>query len=284
MENLSGSETVSGSDTVSGTGGDTLFTFDPINAMSRKRRNKKLETMKCWPQVKHMLDNGIPLSEIVHYIQHTRKEYTNVKPNSLRVMINQWLGGLDNRKRLIDHRIPVRHINLINSNAERLDPIDAMNMLFAIQMDRVLMTYDKEKQKKTLNKDNGQALKLAMDMLNSLASMQNVGDPRIVMGKSMASPNASAEQRIDSTLAQMDRIKKAMEDRWGSTAAEVLMNPESRNKLFNAVNKIRKTAGTTMAQLIQDNTQKAEESSVMGTQIIEVLNDSDDIEAEFRDG
>jgi len=284
MENLSGSETVSGSDTVSGTGGDTLFTFDPINAMSRKRRNKKLETMKCWPQVKHMLDNGIPLSEIVHYIQHTRKEYTNVKPNSLRVMINQWLGGLDNRKRLIDHRIPVRHINLINSNAERLDPIDAMNMLFAIQMDRVLMTYDKEKQKKTLNKENNQALKLAMDMLNSLASMQNVGDPRIVMGKSMASPNASAEQRIDSTLAQMDRIKKAMEDRWGSTAAQVLMNPESRNKLFNAVNKIRKTAGTTMAQLIQDNTQKAEESSVMGTQIIEVLNDSDDIEAEFRDG
>lgn len=280
MENVSGSASVSdGVSGLSGTGGDTLFSFDPINAVSKKRRNKKLEAMQCWPQVKHMLDNGLPVVEIVHYIQNTRKEYTHVKPNSLRMIIYQWLGSISNRKRLVDHRIPVRHVSLINSNQERIDPIDAMNMLFAIQMDRVLMGYERERQKGKLEKENGPTLKLAMEMLSSLADMQRGSDPRPLTSKGGSVPTETS--RMDSTLAQMDRIKKVFEERWGSTAAEVMLNPESRNKLFNAIHKVRKTSGIAMTELIQRNTEKAKE---MGGPIIEVFgNDSEEIEAEFHD-
>lgn len=280
-------DNVSGQETVSGTGGDTLFSFDPVNAMSRKRRSKKLESMQCWPQVKHMLDNGIAVPEIVHYIQITRKEYTNVKPQSLTTIIYQWLGSLDNRKRLIDYRVPVKHLNLIKSNSERVDPIDGMNMLFALHMDRVLMAYDKEKQKKAPSKDNNKMIEIAMDMLNSLAQMQGVGDPKMMSLKNPT--NSTTEQRVDGTLAQMDRIKKQFEERWGSTAAQVLLDPESRNKLFNAVNKIRKTAGPTMARIIEENSRKANEASTIeAQQTIEGIYDNEDgtttIDASFESG
>jgi hypothetical protein len=105
--------------------------------------------------------------------------------------------------------------------------------------------------------------------------MQKV-DPRNKM-------NASAptnEQRMDGTLAQMDRIKKMFEERWGGTAAKVLMDPDSRNRLFNAVHKIRKTTTINMAELIQKNSEQAEKAG--GTQVIEVLNDSI-IDSEFSE-
>jgi hypothetical protein len=272
-------DTVSGStthhDSVSGTGGEALFSFDHTQVMSRKRRNKKLESLVCWPQVKHMLDNGTPIPDIVHYIQVTRKEYVDIKAESLRSMLNQWLSNAVNRNKLIDHRVPVRHLNLINSNQERIDPVDAMNMLFAVQMDRVLMGFEKEKARKTLDKDNTANLRLSMDMLSSLNSMQAT-DPRVAI---KAGIPTSSEARMDGTLAQMDRIKKMFEDRWGGTAAKVLMDPDSRNRLFNAVNKIRKTSSVTMSDLIQKNSEQAAMSDI---QVIEVSNDAI-IESDFQD-
>jgi hypothetical protein len=273
MDNVSGhTDSVSG---VSGSGGETLFSFDPTQVMSRKRRNKKLESLTCWPQVKHMLDNGTPIAEIVHYIQVTRKEYVEVKSQSLHTMLNQWLSNVENRNKLIDHRVPVRHLNLINSNRERIDPVDAMNMLFAVQMDRVLMSFEKEKAKKVIDKDNTGNMRLAMDMLGSLNTMQAT-DPRAAI---KAGIPASSEARMDGTLAQMDRIKKMFEDRWGGTAAKVLMDPDSRNRLFNAVNKIRKTSSVTMSELINKNSEQASMSDI---QVIEVTNDSI-IESDFQD-
>lgn len=252
-----------------GSGGESLFAYDPLQAMSKRRRNKKLEGMKCWPQVKNMISNGTPVSEIVHYIQNTRKEYVDVKNASLITIINQWIayGG-----KTLDTRIPTKHINLINSNKERIEPIDAMNMLFAIQMDRVLIGYEKEKKTQTLTKDNNGAMSLAIEMLNSIDSMQKI-DPRI--------PKAgSGLEKTDSTLAQMDRIKKLFEDRWGGTAAKVLMDPESRNRLFNAVHKIRKTSSVTMSSILQKNSEQAES---IDTQVIEVSSD-DIIDTDFSEG
>lgn len=269
-------DSVSGSieDSVSGTGGDSLFSFDHTQVMSRKRRNKKLESLQCWPQVKHMLDNGTPIAEIVHYVQVTRKEYVDIKPESLRTMINQWLSNAVNRNKLIDHRVPVRHLNLINSNQERIDPVDAMNMLFAVQMDRVLMSFEKERARKATDRDNTGNLRLAMDMLSTLNTMQAT-DPRAAI---KAGIPQSSEARMDGTLAQMDRIKKMFHDRWGGTAAKVLMDPDSRNRLFNAVSKIRKTSSVAMSDLIQKNSDQAAMSDI---QVIEVSSEPSSDESDF---
>lgn len=276
-------DTVSGAvdisvDTVSSVaiaGESSLFSFDPIQTMSRKRRKKKLEAMKCWPEVKHMLDNGIPVRDIVHYIQVDRKEYTSVTPASLRTIINQWCGSLVNRNKLIDHRIPVRHLNLINSNNERIDPVDAMNMLFAIQMDRVLIMYQKEQQAGKTYAENTSNLKLATDMLRILNDMMQT-DPRAFGRKVSSVVPATNEGKMDSSLMALDRLKKQFEERYGATAASVMMNPESRNRLFNAVSRIRKTGDLTVTSLIERNTEAAQQLEVKNTQIIEVSTDEGD--------
>jgi hypothetical protein len=250
-----GSEAVSG-EAVSGgevipSGGDTLFQFDPLDTMSRKRRAKKLESLECWPQVKHMLDNSKPIAEIVHFIQVTRKEFTQVKPQTLKGMLHHWLSSATNRSRLVDHRIPVRHLNLINSNQDRIDPIDAMNMLFAIQMDRVLIDYEKERQRQSTNKTTTASLKLAMDMVKALDSLQTEVHSHTVK---VTNTSSTIEQKIDGSLAQMDRMKKIFEERWGKQAAQVMLNDESRNKIFNAISKIRKTSSESFSQIIEQNT------------------------------
>ena len=240
------------------TTGRELFTYDPIDTVRPSKRQQKIVQMACWPKVKNMLENGVAIKDIVWYIQNVAKEYTHVKPESLRTIIHQWLGNLDNRKNFVDRRVPVRHLNLIAQNTDRIDPIDAMNVLYAIQMERILWVFDDERDKRKLDPDNNANIRLAKEMLTALAEMQ--GDITRNKMKSFGAKTTTGgapERTVTETLATMDRVKRAFEERHGPTAAGILFDPKSRRKIFNVMQKIRRNGSVTMQDILNENSELA---------------------------
>lgn len=193
-------------------------------------RKNRLEALKCWPEVKNMIENSISPMKIARYIQDVRGELKDITRNAVRITIYKWIN--EQGFKLATDQLPTKHLSLINSSQERVDPLDAANMIFAIQMDRILLDYGTEKKIGKCLNTNTSSLKLATDMIKTISEIQ--GD--VLKYKLKKGDPKDPKETID----QLERIKSLYLTKFGQTAATVALTDESRRRVFNALQKLRK--------------------------------------------
>lgn len=210
-----------------------------------------MEQLKCWPSVVAMFENGMKVPVVARYIQEDCKENTDVSRQSLERLLHYWLRKNADRPD-IDERTPTRHVNLIESAPDRIDPLDALNMLFAIQVDRITDFYKIEKRANNFNTFNNDAIRLAKDIAQTMA---NIEAKRRPSGAPLGSEGKAAVE----TFNQTQRLKKIYEDKFGGVAAAVLLNDESRRKIVSVLDKIRKGNSPSLGEILNANVAKADE-------------------------
>ena len=221
--------------------------------VGNRRRIYKMEQMRCWPQVLAMFENGIQLSVIAKFIQEESGECTDIHRASVERSLRYWLKKNWERPDIID-RAPLRHVSLIESASDRIDPVDALNMLFAIQVDRISDHYSAEKRSKNFTNFNNGAIRLAKDIAEAMADIERVRRP----GGSAAPMSGEGKAAVE-TFNQTQRLKKFYEDKFGGVAAAVLLNDESRRKIISALDKVRKGNSDSLADILKTNSEKASE-------------------------
>lgn len=213
---------------------------------NRKEIEWKLQKLKCWNNVVEMLDDYVPFVQVARYIQQERKEYLEVKEATLTNVIRKWYDEkhADFTKSNAD-RLPQRHLRMINAQSERVDPLDAANMLFAITVDRLMMDYDIEKQERRTLQSATNSLRLAKEIIVTINEIQS---DQLQMR--LRSENAGKGQ-VD-LLDQMERVKRGYEEKYGKTAAIVALSDEGRRKVLNAINQLRRAANPHVIEMCRE--------------------------------
>jgi hypothetical protein len=172
-------------------------------------------------------------------------EYLEAKHVSLVTQLCRWVKSKG--KEYLGCRAPTTHVEMLKSQYEDIDPLKAMQLIFSIQFDRLMIDYATEtKINKCLN-SNTNSMRLAMDMISA---MDEIGAQKSIR------PNQSSNE--DSS-GNMDRIRREYESRFGANAAMVALNPESRRRVFLALEKVKKGNLASVQELLRRNTQTAKD-------------------------
>lgn len=214
-------------------------------------RLSRLERLNCWPDVRAMLLNGEPTIQIVRYIQNERNEYTDVKPECLRVVLYNWMSR--NIKKTRTNRIDPRYLAMLEA-IEPVEPMKAMNLLFAIQMDRVMIGYTCEKETEKLDTKMNETIRVGSEILKSMGTLRADN-----FKYKVAAANLSSGKDAKETLDQVEKIQKLYEEKFGAVPAAVAMAPDSRRKVHNALSKVRKGDTAAVLTLLKRNEEKAKE-------------------------
>jgi hypothetical protein len=229
---------------------------EPMVTTRNQLPGTKLERMKCWPEVLVMIRESMPVPKIAEFIHDEKREFTEVKIETLVRYIYVWISKNSNKVR---DRIPVKHLAMMETMDEKIDPLEAAQMLFAIQFDRVMLDYDREKKRRTSIADNTQNLKLANEMVKTLSHLMLDKFKHKSFIARGASKDDKGVKGVKETFEQIDRVKKIYSEKYGDVAAAVALNPESRRKVYNAIAKVRKGDSEPMLKLLQRNEEKLEE-------------------------
>jgi len=216
----------------------------------------KLQRMKCWPEVLQMIKDSVSVPKIATFIHEEKFEYLEVKRDTLIRYVYVWISKNSNKVR---DRIPVKHLAMMETMNEKIDPLEAAQMLFAIQFDRVMLDYDREKKRRTSIADNTQNLKLANEMVKTLSHLMLDKMKHKSFVARGSKPDDRGIKGVKETFEQIDRVKKIYSEKYGDVPAAVALNPESRRKVYNAIAKVRKGDSEPMLTLLRRNEEKLEE-------------------------
>lgn len=210
-------------------------------------RISKIERLKCWPEVLALLENGEPVDDIATYIQVHRGEYEDVGRQSLKRCL--WLWIKRNRD-MVPDRVPMVHAQLAAS-APRIDEMDGLNMVLALQMDRVSMFYDAERRSRVLNPRLEKEMRLVKDILHTMAQVRST--------EKRYAPAVPKDGGGTSVIQQIEALKHIYENKYGVAVARVILADESRRKVLNAVEHLRRGNSQALQRILEKNAKKAEE-------------------------
>jgi len=210
----------------------------------------KLERLKCWPDVLTMIENGESASKIAIYI-HGRGEYLESTQAAVESAIYYWI---KRDKASVGERAPVGHVPLISSTPGRVDPLDGLNMLLAFQLDRVRDLYVSEKRSGRMTKLNNDAIRLSHDILKTMAEIDTKK-----RRYAPPPPSSSGNKGPGEVIAQLDFLRQTYEQRYGSSAARAIMSDESRRRILNALERVRRGNSEKLSEILNLNAEKAEE-------------------------
>ncbi|HUX80320.1 MAG TPA: hypothetical protein VMW10_11360, partial [Alphaproteobacteria bacterium] len=186
-------------------------------------------------------------------IQDESCEYMEITPRTLASYLYSWMTKNADK---VKERIPVKHLAMMESLDHKIDPLEAAQMLFAIQFDRIMFDYNREKKRKATMADNTQNMKLANEMVKTLSHLMLDK----MKHKSFIARGSKKEDRgvkgVQETFEQIDRVKKIYSEKYGDIPAAVALNPESRRKVYNAIAKVRKGDTAPMLRLLERNEEK----------------------------
>lgn len=209
-------------------------------------RSSKLEKLACWPEVQAMLESGDSIDEICTYIQAIRGEYKEVGHHSLRRVIYYWVSK---HPEMAVNRLPTVHLQL-ESSSPNIDPLAGLNMILAIQIDRINGLYSIERQHKTYNHRTEREIRLANEILKTMAEVESK--------KKRYAPPPSASQG-GSVVTQIEQLRQIYTAKYGQAVARVALSDESRRKVLNALEHIRSGDSEALKRILERNGKKAVE-------------------------
>lgn len=201
--------------------------------LTRHEKLSKLERMPCFPQVKNMLEQAVPIKEVARFIHEEAKEYLDTSRVSVLSALYRYVESRSDS--LIREQVPLPHMGLHQKNIPDVDVLSAVNLGLAIQLDRLIIDYTTEKKiKKTIN-SNTQSLKVLNDLLKTKSLLEQREFER---SREMAKIGASGHTGIN--LDDMEKLKAAYAKKFGDQIASIVFNPDSRRRIINALEKVKR--------------------------------------------
>lgn len=219
---------------------------------THKKIGRRLELMKCWPEVMALIDNGEKVEEIARFIQEDRRESLNVKRKTVVATIYYWLS----KNRAKGERAPTKHLVLIGSMSENVDSLSAINMLFAIQVDRITEHYAVEKEHKNFTNFNNNAIRIAKEIVQTMSEIELKRRPS---PGAASLEQASGASSVNDTYLALQRMGQTYAEKFGINAANVILNDESRRRVMSALEKVRQCESTELMDILKNNQIKAEQ-------------------------
>ena len=219
---------------------------------THKKIGRRLELMKCWPEVMALIDNGEKVEEIARFIQEDRRESLNVKRKTVVATIYFWLS----KNRAKGERAPTKHLVLIGSMSENVDSLSAINMLFAIQVDRITEHYAVEKEHKNFTNFNNNAIRIAKEIVQTMSEIELKRRPS---PGAASLEQASGASSVNDTYLALQRMGQTYAEKFGINAAHVILNDESRRRVMSALEKVRQCESTELMDILKNNQIKAEQ-------------------------
>lgn len=166
------------------------------------------------------------MSELARFIQEDQKEYTDISRPALVSVLTGFRSSLPPGE-LIKKRLPQTFIAAKKEVEEAVDEVKEMEALYRLQMQRIAIDSELEKNLGKLMPSMTSEIKEARQILESVSNM------KMEMGLNDRAPtkhefNVEVDEVLESDLSQhfgSSKVKKVLE------------NPESRHKVMGTVEK-----------------------------------------------
>lgn len=195
----------------------------------RDTRFQKLRALKCYQEVYDRICAGWPLAQVARFIQEERKEYTTISRHGLEQQLVEFRKQMPPGD-LVQKRFPEVYDEAKEKLKKQVDELEELEELYRIQMRRVEIDFNTEKNIGKLLPSMTGEIREARQILESLANLKmEMG----VLGRAARGVDVNVE--VEATLTE------DMMARFGDGAVgKVLENPESRHKVMGVVERFLK--------------------------------------------
>jgi len=213
-----------------------------MRPQSREPGQGRIRKLTCFDEVYGRILEGWPLSEVARFIQDVKKEATDLTRGSLMQSLQDFRGTIPPAELLKKRLTPV-FVDAAKEVEEGLDELREIEKLYKLQMRRIDIDVQNEKNIKKLLPTTGQEVRIAREILSTYA------DLKMDLGLSKRH------------LGHMDVDARVMADvalRYNKTEVQtVLSDPQSRKKVLSLVERLMsKSAGALVqepvAQAVMD--------------------------------
>lgn len=196
----------------------------------------KLEQLSCFSTVKNMIDSGESVPSIAKFIREDAKESLEISEKSLRNRIYRYIQK--NSKDYLREQMPRPHLALYADQTERLELMNGLYLLLSIHMDRIIMEYTVEKKIGKTIASTTSAIKVATEIFKTISEVEDSKDRK----------TEPEEQSWDKFMAS---AKERYASEWGEPIANVVFNPQSRRRILNAMEKIKRGSSADFLEVMR---------------------------------
>lgn len=134
----------------------------------------KFHALECYPELRAKVTQGVPIPEVARWLQEEKKEYTDVTRESLTRMLYRFKQRIPPAER--EKISPRAAQELLDKERERIafkvEPVTELEKLYLKQMARIEIDTAHEKDIGKLFGSTSNEMRLAMDMLVKLKTLQ----------------------------------------------------------------------------------------------------------------
>jgi hypothetical protein len=221
-------------------------------------RFKRLKALRCFPEVHKRVVEGWPSTQVARYIQDDQQEGGDLTRGALIAMVNDYRQAMP-RGELIAQRLPQLFNKAADEVRQGLNELVELENLYRVQMGRIQIDLNIEKNVGKLMPSMTQEIKQAKDILATYAELKM---------------DLGLTQRH---IGQVEIDAKVIADvagHYGSPAVgQVLSDPESRRKVLALAQQLL-TAGDPEHGLVEEGEVEEEGDHVVAS------DDPDALEAE----
>jgi hypothetical protein len=186
----------------------------------------RLRSLKCYPEILTRVREGVPLAEVVRFIQQDRQEYTDVTPGSLTTLLTDFRNSLPLAQRAEGH-LPEAVSRAMRKVEAGLDEMAELEKLYKMQMDRINIDLASEKKIGKLFATTVKEIQTAAELLVKHAGLKM---------------DLGLTERHIGTL-DLDTTVQDVSQKYGPAVAKVLADPEARKRVTTLAMKLLAAAG-----------------------------------------
>lgn len=211
-----------------------------VRPISREPGQTRVRKLLCFKEVYDRILEGWPLSEVARFIQDIKKEATDLTRAGLVATLQDFRQTIPPAE-LIKKRISPAYTDAVKEVEEGVDELKELEKLYKLQMRRIDIDVQNEKNIKKLLPSTGQEVRIAREILSTYA------DLKMDLGLSKRH------------LGQMDIDARLMADvavRYNKPEVQgVLNDPQSRKKVLSLVERLMSKSASSLVQEVQASQQ-----------------------------
>lgn len=213
--------------------------------LNKHEKLSKLERMSCFPQVKNMLEQGVPVKEVARFVQEEAKEYLDASRGTVAASIYHYVQRHSDV--LIREQVPLPHMGIQLNNIPDINALSACNLALATQLDRIMIDYSTEKKiKKTIN-SNTFSLKVLNDLLKTKSLLEHREFER---SRELAKDGASSGSGMN--LDDIPALKAKYAKQFGDQIANIVFDPASRRRIVGALEKVKRGSSLAFIEAMKE--------------------------------
>lgn len=209
----------------------------PILQKKTRDPGMRIQALKCFPKVREMLLEGMPVPEVARFVQTEAGEYQSISEASLVRTLHRFKATIPAGD-FLAARLPRKHVEAVEQVKAGLDELAASEDLYALQLARIHKLYAVEQtMPNILFPGLTQEIRTAAELLRD----------RVALKKAMGLYGESGGEGAGSTVTQLHAEVEILEKVYESPAlGKALRDHESVHKVISTLRSV-----TTLARFQQ---------------------------------